>query len=105
MEWNVYWFDPNQKEIIVRNVFKLSVKFNEELDRLRENHVKDFSTFSEELRHAAMYCYWSKCEHEICVCDWMEQEYGMKIDVYDQLRLNWDAFSAYTWARLYREAE
>lgn len=103
MVWHVYWFNPNSHKIETRNVFNLSIRFNDELDRLREEHIKDFYTFSEELRHVVMCCFWSKCEYEIVISPWVSNGEPQKIDVYDQLRLNWETFAAYTWARLYDE--
>lgn len=103
MEWNVYWWDPNAKEIRVQNVFNLSIKFQHELDELKrkKNEISE-EHFSRELNFAAKYCFWSKCEHEIWVSDWMSdtKDGGKKIDVYDQLRLNWDDFADYVWRNL-----
>lgn len=108
MEWNVLWDDPNAHKIVVRNVFKLSVRFNEELDRLRNMVFKSFDDFSTELRHSVMYCYWGKCEYEITVCPYpYNEKYDeeRKIDVYDQLRLNWDLFATYVYDNLWEAAD
>lgn len=103
MEWNVYVWEPNRKEIHIRNVFQLSIKFDEELDELKtkKNSMSE-ERFSKELLHAVKYCFWSKCEYEVYIGDWMSDttDCGKKIDVYDQLMLNWDNFAAYTWGNL-----
>lgn len=46
-----------------------------------------------------MYYYWSKCEWEIILSHWSEHKDGpsYKIDVFDQIELNWDRFCDYVW--------
>ena len=46
-----------------------------------------------------MYYFWSKCEYEILITTWFERKdfKDEKIDVYDQLQLNWNAFIDYIW--------
>ncbi len=39
------------------------------------------------------YYFWSKCEHECIVKAWPETDSEYKLDVYEQLRSNWDVFS------------
>ena len=46
-----------------------------------------------------MYYFWSKCEYEIivtCNPEW-DRFKKEKIDVYDQLQLNWNKFVDYIW--------
>ena len=45
-----------------------------------------------------MYYYWAKCEWEVIVSDWPTSgKVEAKIDVYNQVMLNWDKFADYTW--------
>lgn len=46
-----------------------------------------------------MYYFWSKCEWEIIISGWPPRDdfNDAKIDVYDQVKLNWDKFVDYTW--------
>lgn len=109
MEWYVYWGGDNEG-IVKRNVFQLSVRFNESIQHLktalRSNYPRmDYFEFSEELRHAAAYTFWSRCEHEILVSPWPQNDRQLKISVYDQLMMNWDPFCKYTLSCLTREIE
>ena len=46
-----------------------------------------------------MYYFWSKCEWEIILSDWPPSDTFCKekIDVFDQVMLNWDIFVDYIW--------
>lgn len=104
MVWNVLVEDFNKHTIELRNVFELSVRFNRELEALRQKECVSYEDFSADLRHATMRAFWSKCEYEVLVCPWPyhpDQNAERKIDVYDQLNLNWDAFVSYTIGNLW----
>lgn len=127
--WNVYCDNFNDKTIEIRNVFNLSTTFNQGLYKLRKEYLKshadDFNWFSEELRKLCSYCYWAKCEYEIGLTTWPcyvsgedimaltedgfnyeNSKFGLypevyeKIDVYQQLKLNWDAFAKYVFENI-----
>lgn len=118
LEWNVYV--KEQETIYVRNIFNLSSRFNDSLDKLRKeylkSHLEDFEWFSKELRSIVMYSYWAKCEYEIGLTSWpsyvtreavknvedtpsgnimLFPKIYEKIDIYDQLKLNWNQFARY----------
>lgn len=59
----------------------------------------DVDALSTDLRAEVMYYYWCKCEWEIVLSYWPPSERypDRKIDVSDQLKLNWDAFVGYCW--------
>lgn len=101
MEWLVYWFDPNKGEIVRRNVFNLSATFNKELATIAKNMQADktlsYKDVEKEILSAVMYSFWCKAEHEIFLVPWGGSGKPLKIDVCDQLRLNWKAFVDYTW--------
>lgn len=101
LEWNVYVGDFNGRVIEVHNIFDHGSFYNDCLKNKRKNG-KDRETFFEEMRRDLMYYYWSKCEWEIILQHWPPREdfKDLKIDVYDQVRLNWDAFTDYVWAHL-----
>lgn len=105
MEWLVYWFDPNKGEIVRRNVFNLSVTFNKELATIAKNMRADptlsYKDIEKEILSAVMYSFWCKAEHEIFLVPWGGNGKPLKIDVCDQLRLNWKAFVDYTWGCLH----
>lgn len=95
LEWNVYVDDFNKKEIVVHNIFN-HYFFVEDLKKIIKKYT-DKKEFSEQVRKILMYYYWSKCEWEIilqgwpCTKDFKEE----KIDVYDQIMLNWNRFIDY----------
>lgn len=98
MEWYVYTEDFNKKCIVKHNVFE-HARFSEDIKKIYKKHKDDFGAFSEEVRKSLRYYYWSKCEWEIILSSW-PQRAGFseeKIDVYDQVMLNWDQFIKYVW--------
>lgn len=101
LEWNVYVGDFNSSVIEVYNIFDHWSFYNDCLKNKKKNG-KDREAFFEEMRKDLMYYYWSKCEWEIILQHWPTREdfHDLKIDVYDQVRLNWDAFTDYVWAHL-----
>ena len=97
LEWNVYWEDFNKNQIVVKNVFKLSSSFNKYLKKKKKkNNLKE--DFCKQLERDLHYCYWSKCEYEIIISSWPSRaDCEIKIDVYDQIMINWDKFCDYVW--------
>ena len=106
LEWNVYVHDFNARQIKVWNVFdhwKFVEDFGKYAKKLERNkeltEEQKKEQFEERLRRELMYYYWSKCEWEIILQAWPAREdfREEKIDVYDQVKLNWDKFLDYTW--------
>ena len=125
MKGNVYVSSFNDREIEVRNVFELSSRFDDSLKRIRYNKKKQKypflnEEFKNDLKIALQSAYWSKCEYEICLTDLFQvieaaqlekmkekrRFYTVdvvgsrKIDVYEQVMLNWDLFVEYVWNNL-----
>jgi hypothetical protein len=123
MIWNVYRENFNSKCIETWNVFKHGA-FKAEVDRaltLYRAAKYSWHEFSEAIRVSAQYYFWSRSEHEVVITSWppyidLEEyeritqevvDYGSKyyyniepvcaekIDIYAQLRLNWDSFIRY----------
>ena len=103
--WNVLYGDWNGREIKFRNVFdhwrlvhdiaKMSKRLSRDKELTEEEKKR---AFAEELRRDMMYYYWSKCEWEVIVSAWPPREnMEAKIDVWDQVKANWDIFLDYTW--------
>ena len=96
-EWNVYIDNVNSKQIQIFNVFH-SMNFlkgcKNEFKRYQKH--KDIELLEKEIKSWAMYAFWSKCEYEIVLSPWVSKSAPRKIDVYDQLMLNWDSFFKYT---------
>ena len=118
MTWNVYNHDINGRKIKIYNVFKHS-SFNEDIQKLLKEDLA-YNEFTEKLNRIAQYWFWSKAEHEIVLTSWVPHidneeldrlnaerekhrtyryyvnlDVGKKVDIYDQLRLNWNAFVEY----------
>ena len=98
LEWYVYYHSWNEDKIEPFNVFDHG-SFLEDCKKNAKKNIHDYDAFCEQLRRDAMYYYWSKCEWEIIIAPWIprKEDIDIKIDVYDQLRLNWEAFCKYTW--------
>lgn len=45
-----------------------------------------------------MYYFWSKCEYEIILSPWAGQADDIKIDIYNQIMMNFDRFVDYCWS-------
>lgn len=103
LEWNVYMEDLNKREIIVFNVFN-HYSFRTGLIKAWQKYHDDIEAFEKEVNSDAAYYFWSKREYEIGLTSPFGGYDGFKdkkIDIYDQLRLNWDAFMSYIIAELW----
>ena len=54
--------------------------------------------FEDGLKKYLMYYMWSKCEYEIILSPWTGRADDIKIDVYDQIMMNWNSFVDYVWS-------
>lgn len=96
--WNTYCGNFNSGEIEVHNVFD-HWRFLEDCRKNAKKNGEDKDAFAEQLKRDLMYYYWSKCEWEVIIDHWPPSERfrSEKIDVYDQVLLNWDLFVEYVW--------
>ena len=94
MEWYVYRHDTNKGVIYKYNVLQpwIIKEIKERMER-----TTTLSDFKEILERVLRYHYWSKCEHEIIIKEWTGKPSEIKIDVFDQLLLNWEVFCRYVW--------
>ena len=72
LEWNVFYYDFNAKEIKVSNVFNHG-RYKTDVENLLHK-CKDIEEFSDKLRSATMYYFWSKCEWETIIYPWVGDE-------------------------------
>ena len=115
--WYVWLNNFNGNKIETFNVFD-HYRFREDVEKLLDTEPI-YSDFSDKLRKIAMYYFWSKCEYEVVITSFpprideneikrlrsdsfphgtsVKLETGSKIDVYNQLQLNWDQFVSYVW--------
>ena len=96
IEWYVYYHDSNAQKIIKWNVFNHGTFKNEVNKILQEKLNKE--DFSEKLKREVMYYFWSKCEYEIILSPWTGRADDIKIDIYDQIMMNWNSFVGYVWS-------
>lgn len=100
MVWNVYYENFNGREIQSCNIFD-HYSFSEDVKKIYKKYKDDFDTFSKEIKSSLMYYFWSKAEWEIIIGPWCGQnripDAKIKVDVYDQVMLNWDIFINYVW--------
>ena len=91
--------DFNANKIVPFNVFD-HWSFLDDCKKNAKKNAKDYDAFCEQLRKDSMYWFWSKCEWEIIVGPWVRKsdDCSIKIDVFEQLQLNWDVFCQYTWS-------
>ena len=99
LEWNVVYFSWNKKDFVIYNV--LSPYFVDEIKKCTKK-IEDKNEFAEEVKRICIYCFWSKFEWEIILKEWTagDNPKQKKIDVYDQLKLNWNRFIDYLWDNL-----
>lgn len=97
--WNVYVGHFNSGKIEVHNVFDHFLVWQDLRKAARKYKDSERPLFEEEVRKTMMYYYWSKCEWEVVIDHWPHSDrcHDMKVDVYDQLRLNWRIFCDYLW--------
>ena len=96
--WNVFVGDFNGKRIERYNIFRHG-SFYADVKKYAKKYKDDREKFEEEIKRSLMYYYWSKCEWEIILSGWPNKEgfHEEKIDVYDQVMMNWEVFINYLW--------
>ena len=98
MHWFVYAEDFNGRRIDEYDVFDHS-GFAEDVKKAYRKHRTDFDAFSEAVHGSLFYYFRSKCEWEVIVSSWppTDRVPERKVDVYEQVMLNWDVFVRYVW--------
>ena len=101
LEWNVYVGDFNAKQIKVHNVFNHHRLMQDIEKKIKK--IKEYDEFCEALHKDLRYYYWSKCEWEVLISEFVgsKDSKPLKIDVYDQIMLNKDEFFRYVWNTLH----
>lgn len=95
--WNVIISSRNSGKFLQWNVFNNTI-FSEQVTKALKKY-KSIEEFAGRVKSWAMYCFWSKCEYEIILSHWPPNERfeELKIDVFDQLMLNFNTFVEYIW--------
>ena len=95
LEWNVIKYDINNKKLVKFNIFN-HYSFYEDVKKLLKQY-KNKNEFAEELKKDLMYYFWCKAEYEILISGLFSKDPNEteKIDIYDQITLNYDRFVNY----------
>lgn len=95
--WNVYRHNFGSGKIEATNIFN-HWKFDEDVQTdLRK--CRNRNEFAERLRKNLMYYFWSKCEHEVIISSWPYTDAAAeKVDVYQQVMMNFEIFCEYVWS-------
>lgn len=95
LEWNVFYFDINRKEINVINIFD-HAGFVKSVMEIKRKLSGDKLRFTEELRRTLQYYFWAKAEYEVMIGT-MFGETKRKVDIYTQVLNNWEIFCNYVY--------
>lgn len=92
-------YSKYNEDQIVENIKKVLDKHNVDYSKLtkqfKQHAYRDiaFEAYEQILNRECMYHYWSKCEWEVIVSAWPPRDGSdKKIDVYSQLKANWEQF-------------
>lgn len=96
MEYNVFYHEINGDKIKTFNVLRKDGIIYEFLKELRMRDMNR-DEFEEELRRELRYYYWAKCEAEVLISAWVGGDAEEKIDIYQQIDINWKLFSDICW--------
>lgn len=101
IHWNVYYENVNRRRIEVIDLFD-TWYMSKECPKILKACGEDKSKFEDMLEDILKYQYWARCEYEVILTGWPKPSKDtfkeLKIDIYNQVTLNWDAFVDYVWA-------
>ena len=84
-------FDEIQPEL--RKFFREKLTWSIEFKRCKSMDELIEYAVEKQLDRQCMYYFWSKCEYEVIVSAWPPRDGSdRKIDIYTQLKENWDIF-------------
>lgn len=98
MEWNVYYHEINLDEIKTFNIFD-HYYFVIDVQKAISK-VENKEDFESKLKSELFYYYGSKAEWEVIITSWCggnRERNSIKIDVYNQIMMNWNIFVDYCW--------
>ena len=97
MKWNVYYHNLNKNKIDEYNIFEHGSFIIDLTKACQECESKDM--FSEKIKSQLRYYFWSKAQWEIIISPWVgaREPCDIKIDVFDQIMMNFDIFVDYIW--------
>ena len=94
LEWNVWRDELNTNKIQPFNVFN-HYSFNKAVTNIfnKRLHIDEF----EKMIDKEVMFFWCRAEYEVMISGLFERGVKTKIDIYTQLKLNWDRFIDYLW--------
>ena len=100
MEWNVFRYDINAKQIKTFNIFDHG-GFREDFKKAAKKFKDDREGFEAEVKQCLLYYFWCRSEYEVLICSWPyssdRNNPVIKVDPTKQIEINWDAFINYVW--------
>ena len=98
LAWNVYLDDFNNRCIRTLNIFE-HASFMDGCRKAAKKYKDDRTAFEEQIERLLKYYFWCKCEYEIVLDTWPPSPrfHPEKVDVYDQVKLNWPVFTDWLW--------
>lgn len=99
LEWYVYYYNINGSQLKTFNIFNHR-GFKNAIEEIFKKYYS-MEEFKKAVKSELMYYFWSKAEWEIIISDWFDRQVEKKIDVYDQIMLNWDRFIEWLYHELY----
>lgn len=117
LNWQVFRYDINKKRILTWNVFEHGSFYKDAIKCL--NECRDKEEFKTELRREVQYYFWAKVEYEVFISEpfpyvskeeierlskedvkyytHVNLDVGSKIDIYEQIMMNYKHFVNYVW--------
>lgn len=97
MKWSVYVHNFNQNKIEEYDIFEHGTFVKYLIKDYKECETKE--QFLDRLKSELRYYFWSRTEWEVLIIPWIgrKEECSEKIDVFDQIMMNWHVFSEYVW--------
>lgn len=96
LEWKVFRHDSNGGKIITWNIFEHGRFYSDVLDLLEQETDRD--GFAVELQRTLRYYFWAKSEYEVIIKEWVGTEAERKVDISQQVILNFEPFVDYVWS-------
>lgn len=99
MIWNVYKYNVNSRQLEQFNIFNHH-GFSKDFEELKSKRF-DEEQFVERLNRILKYYFWCRYEYEVLVGEYSDREnrVEMRVDIYDQIKMNWGAFVDYCLGR------
>lgn len=85
-KFNVIIFDINNNKFIYYDIINPLVQWYKD----SKKKLSTYEEFKNFIINKSQYYWWAKCEWEIILSDWPNQETNEKVDVYKQVMANID---------------